>query len=74
MPEKQQNAQAREAPAKEYQDCLACRLTGTGTLLGVSAYFFYHGKKVPASNIGQRRWLLACAGVSAAAAAARAIA
>ncbi|KAH8028282.1 hypothetical protein HPB51_014938 [Rhipicephalus microplus] len=33
-----------ERPDSENGDCLACRLVGTGGLLGASAYVWYHGR------------------------------
>ncbi|KAL4160943.1 hypothetical protein PRNP1_001501 [Phytophthora ramorum] len=54
-----------EAP--EMEDCLGCRLTGSFTLLGVGAYFLSERSKLPRRDLGQRRWLLACAGTFAAA-------
>ncbi|GAB9471096.1 hypothetical protein Gpo141_00008321 [Globisporangium polare] len=48
-------------------DCLGCRLTGSATLLGLSAYFFYERNKVARSKVAERRWLLACTGAFAAA-------
>ncbi|KAG7377173.1 hypothetical protein PHYPSEUDO_012060 [Phytophthora pseudosyringae] len=49
------------------EDCLGCRLTGSATLLGVGAYFLNERSKLPRHDLGQRRWLLACAGTFAAA-------
>ncbi|KAG3077560.1 hypothetical protein PI124_g20394 [Phytophthora idaei] len=51
---------AAARPANE--DCLGCRLTGSATLLGVGAYFLNERSKLPHHDLGQRRWLLACAG------------
>ncbi|ETP52058.1 hypothetical protein F442_02876 [Phytophthora nicotianae P10297] len=56
---------AAESPATE--DCLGCRLTGSATLLGVGAYFLNERSKLPRHDLGQRRWLLICAGSFAAA-------
>ncbi|KAK1929003.1 hypothetical protein P3T76_015537 [Phytophthora citrophthora] len=44
-----------------------CRLTGSATLLGVGAYFLNERSKLPRHDLGQRRWLLVCAGSFAAA-------
>ncbi|KAG6620372.1 uncharacterized protein IUM83_16334 [Phytophthora cinnamomi] len=55
------------ASSAEMEDCLGCRLTGSATLLGVGAYFFNERSKLPRHDLGQRRWLLACAGTFAAA-------
>ncbi|KAE8887121.1 hypothetical protein PF002_g8646 [Phytophthora fragariae] len=53
--------------ASEMEDCLGCRLTGSATLLGVGAYFLNERSKLPRHDLGQRRWLLACAGTFTAA-------
>ncbi|OWZ05602.1 hypothetical protein PHMEG_00022281 [Phytophthora megakarya] len=54
-----------EAP--ETEDCFGCRLTGSATLFGLGIYFFNERSKLPRHDLGQRRWLLACAGSFAAA-------
>lgn len=55
------------AAPSDMDDCLSCRVTGSLTLLGVATYFLNERSKIPRRDLGQRRWLLACAGTFAAA-------
>ncbi|KAJ0394793.1 hypothetical protein P43SY_004240 [Pythium insidiosum] len=42
-----------------------CRVIGTCTLAGLSAYFLHQRSRVPMHDAGQRRWLLLCSGAFA---------
>lgn len=52
-------------------DCLGCRLTGTGTLLGVAVYLVHQRSAVPRANVGHRAFVLALSGCFAGGAAFR---
>ncbi|CAM9733081.1 unnamed protein product [Laminaria digitata] len=54
-------------------DCLSCRIIGTATMLGVSAYGLVVRAQTPVAQRGNRVFLLGVSGVFAAAGIARAV-
>lgn len=48
-------------PASESQDCLECRLIGTGALTALSGYFVYLTHTLPSTaTVFHRRFNLSC--------------
>eukprot|EP00467_Chlorarachnion_reptans_P003737 CAMPEP_0114538608 /NCGR_PEP_ID=MMETSP0109-20121206/30235_1 /TAXON_ID=29199 /ORGANISM="Chlorarachnion reptans, Strain CCCM449" /LENGTH=98 /DNA_ID=CAMNT_0001722641 /DNA_START=349 /DNA_END=645 /DNA_ORIENTATION=- len=50
------------SPQQHPKDCMACRVTGTVTLAGMSAYLLYQRMQVERSAIGHRRLLAVMGG------------
>ncbi|KAI9146361.1 hypothetical protein BKA69DRAFT_1120827 [Paraphysoderma sedebokerense] len=54
----------------EYEPCLACKLTGAGTMIGLGSYAFYEQNKLAmefgpnAKNVWNRRVMLGVVGVA----------
>jgi len=46
---------ARSADAP-HEDCLECRMIGTGAMLGISGYFVYLSRGLKSSTQGDRRF------------------
>ena len=55
----------------EVQDCLECRMIGTGAMLGISGYFAYLARGVSTAPTNDRRFTAAMSVVFATAAATR---
>ena len=55
----------------DVEDCLECRLIGTGAMLGISGYFVYLSRGLTSSTMGDRRFSAAMSVVFAMAGAAR---
>ena len=55
-------------PPREVQDCLECRMIGTGSMLAFSGWFFYHARGLRTSRNPSHHYFNAALGTCFAAA------